>query len=261
MTHWKLYVDWFLYFKNVKVLTVLVAGLPERFPLREHNGNDEILEAGDVEEAGVLKVHDVVLVHLCVIVVGFVEVQRPVAHTWGGISKQLGTKKTSADFKTFLVIFQLWRRVAFAYSVRGVHTEYHGCCWTQRNAKIWKPKQMRIWVSTENSRGPEIRPDGGRRETSSFHAGFRLTEERRAQKETTIVKENTQKGARGSKVVKTRPSLFSHTYWWRLWGEWLRCRWRGTGSRRGYWGSEQQNQANFFRNNFSILIFFLFTVK
>lgn len=36
---------------------------------------------------------------------------------------------------------------------------------------------MRIWVSTENSRGPEIRPDGGRRDTSSFHAGFRLTEE------------------------------------------------------------------------------------
>lgn len=42
---------------------------------------------------------------------------------------------------------------------------------------VWKPKQMRIWVSTEKSRGPEIRPDGGRRGTSSFHAGFKLTEE------------------------------------------------------------------------------------
>lgn len=36
---------------------------------------------------------------------------------------------------------------------------------------------MRIWVSTENSRGPEISPDGGRRDTSSFQAGFKLTEE------------------------------------------------------------------------------------
>lgn len=43
---------------------------------------------------------------------------------------------------------------------------------------------------------------------------------------------------------------FLHTYWWRQWGEWLRCRWRGTGSPRGYWGSEQQNQADSFRNTF-----------
>lgn len=47
---------------------------------------------------------------------------------------------------------------------------------------VWKPKQMRIWVSTENSRGPEIRPDGGRRDTSSFHAGLRLTKEKQGQK-------------------------------------------------------------------------------
>lgn len=77
-------MDWFFYFRYAKFLTILVAGLAERFPLGEHNGNDEILEAGDVEEAGVLKVHDVVLVHLRVIVVGFVEVWRPVAHTLGG---------------------------------------------------------------------------------------------------------------------------------------------------------------------------------
>lgn len=68
-------------------------------------------------------------------------------------------------------------RFAGIYSVNGFQTVYHGCCLTQRNVKVWKPKQMRIWVSTENSRGPEIRPEGGRRDTSSFHAGFRLTEQ------------------------------------------------------------------------------------
>lgn len=66
--------------------------------------------------------------------------------------------------------------IVSAHSVSGVQTLYQGCCLTQRNVQIWKPKQMRIWVSTENSRGPEIRPDGGRRDTSSFHAGFRLTD-------------------------------------------------------------------------------------
>lgn len=69
------------------------------------------------------------------------------------------------------------------YSVSGVQTVYHGCCRTQRNVTVWKPKQVRIWVSTENSRGPEIRPDGGRHGTSSFHAGFRLTEEEQGQRE------------------------------------------------------------------------------
>lgn len=59
---------------------------------------------------------------------------------------------------------------------------YQGCCWTQRNVMIWKPKLMRIWVSTENNRGPEIRPDGGRRATRSFHAGLRLTDEENGQK-------------------------------------------------------------------------------
>lgn len=67
--------------------------------------------------------------------------------------------------------------IAGTHSVTGVHTVYQGCCWTQRNVKIWKPKQMRIWVSTESSKGTEMRPDGGRHDTSSFHAGFRLTEE------------------------------------------------------------------------------------
>lgn len=63
-----------------------------------------------------------------------------------------------------------------AHSVKGVQTVYQACFWTQTNVMIWKPKQMRIWVNTENSKGPEMRPDGGRRGTRSFHAGFRLTE-------------------------------------------------------------------------------------
>lgn len=80
------------------------------------------------------------------------------------------------------------QRFVSIYSVRGVQVVYHDCCWTQRNVKIWKPKQMRIWVSTENSKGPEIRPDGGRRDTSSFHAGFRLTKEKEEWKKTMILK-------------------------------------------------------------------------
>lgn len=69
----------FIYF--LKFLTVLVAGLPERSPLWEHNGNNEILEAGDVEETGVLKVPNVVFVHLRLIVVRFIHVWWPVANT------------------------------------------------------------------------------------------------------------------------------------------------------------------------------------
>lgn len=64
-----------------KFLTILVARLPERFALWENNGNNEILEAGDIEEAGVLKVLDVVVVNLRVIVVRHIDVWRPVAHT------------------------------------------------------------------------------------------------------------------------------------------------------------------------------------
>lgn len=67
------------------------------------------------------------------------------------------------------------------YSESGVQTVYQGCSLTQRNAMVWKPKQMRIWVSTEKSKGPEIRPEGGRRDTNSFHAGFRLTEDKQKQ--------------------------------------------------------------------------------
>lgn len=67
---------------NVKMfLTILVGGLPERLALRENDGNNEILEAGDIEEAGVLKVLDVVVVHLRVIVVRRVDVGWLVADT------------------------------------------------------------------------------------------------------------------------------------------------------------------------------------
>lgn len=48
-------------------LTIFVARLSERFPLRENNGDNKILEAGDVEDAGVLKVLNVVVVHLGVV--------------------------------------------------------------------------------------------------------------------------------------------------------------------------------------------------
>lgn len=50
-------------------LTILVARLPERFAFGENNGNNEILEGGDVEEAGVLVVLDIVVVQFCVVVV------------------------------------------------------------------------------------------------------------------------------------------------------------------------------------------------
>lgn len=46
---------------------------------------------------------------------------------------------------------------------------------THRKPRTWKPRQMRIWDRTEKRRAPEMRPEGGRWATSSFHAGFRLT--------------------------------------------------------------------------------------
>lgn len=63
------------------------------------------------------------------------------------------------------------------HSDSGVHVSYQLCCRTKRKARTWKTRQVRIWVRTEQSSGPEIRLDGGRRHTSSFHAGFRLTED------------------------------------------------------------------------------------
>lgn len=53
--------------------TIFVARLSERFPLGENNGNDKILEAGNVEEAGVLKVLNVVVFHLCAIMERFID--------------------------------------------------------------------------------------------------------------------------------------------------------------------------------------------
>lgn len=61
------------------------------------------------------------------------------------------------------------------YSDSGVQRSNQGCCLTQRNPTVWKTRQMMIWDKTEHRSGPEIRPDGGLRATSSFQAGFRLT--------------------------------------------------------------------------------------
>lgn len=61
------------------------------------------------------------------------------------------------------------------HSVAGVHSVYQCCCLTQKKVNIWKPKEMRICVITDVSKGAEIRPEGGRQETKSFHAAFRLT--------------------------------------------------------------------------------------
>lgn len=77
-----------------KFLTILVTGLSERFALWENNGNDEILERGDVEETGVLEVLDVVFVlfSFSVVVVRNINVQWQVAGTgWGQsfVRKQL----------------------------------------------------------------------------------------------------------------------------------------------------------------------------
>ena len=70
------------YYCFLNVLTILVARLPERFSLWENDGNNEILEAGDIEEAGVLKVLDVVVVNLSVVEIRHVHVRWPVADTW-----------------------------------------------------------------------------------------------------------------------------------------------------------------------------------
>lgn len=68
--------------------TIFVARLPERFPLGENNSDDKILEAGNVEEAGVLKVLNVVFFLLCAIEDRFVDSCRTVADTVEGENNQ-----------------------------------------------------------------------------------------------------------------------------------------------------------------------------
>lgn len=157
----------------------------------------------------------------------------------------------------FLCSWGKWTIIASTHSVSGVQTVYQDCCRTQRNVMVWKPKQMRIWVSTEKSRGPEIRPDGGRRDTSSFQAGFRLTEEVRWEKTRRCKKirhyrwgeETWSKRARQIPMMKLNASpysqYFSYTYWWKQWGGWWQYRWRGTGSLQDYWGSKKQNSTDY----------------
>ena len=78
-----------------------------------------------------------------------------------------------------------------------------------------------------------MRLDGGRRHTSSFQAGFRLTEDGN----------KTQSYHTWSSLNNT-PNCFEHfrasppaTHLWRQWWEWWRCRWRGTGSLPSCWES------------------------
>lgn len=65
-------------------LTVLVARLPEGFAFGENDGDNEILEGGDVEETGVLKVLDVVIIHFCCVDSGHVQVIRVIADAGSG---------------------------------------------------------------------------------------------------------------------------------------------------------------------------------
>lgn len=67
-----------------QVLTVLVARLPEGFSFGENDGDNEILEGGDIEETGVLKVLDVVFIHFCVVEFGHVQVIRVIADAGSG---------------------------------------------------------------------------------------------------------------------------------------------------------------------------------
>lgn len=51
----KVYSD---FFKKRFILTVLVAGLTERFSFGENNGDNEVLKRGDEEECGIHIAHD-----------------------------------------------------------------------------------------------------------------------------------------------------------------------------------------------------------
>lgn len=78
-----------------------------------------------------------------------------------------------------------------------------------------------------------MRLDGGRRHTSSFQAGFRLTEDG-----------NKTQSYHTWSFLNNTPNCFKHfraslpaTHLWRQWWEWWRCRWRGTGSLPSCWES------------------------
>lgn len=96
-----------------------------------------------------------------------------------------------------------------AHSVNGVHTVYQGCCLTHKKVKVWKPKEMRICVITDISKGAEMRPDGGRQETKSFHAAFRLTANRHNRVKRTKI--NTKEPEGGKKLPQLRSHLLVNT--------------------------------------------------
>lgn len=79
-------------------LTVLVAGLSEGFAFGENDGDSQILERGDVEQAGVLVVQDVMFVHFCAVFVRQIQVRRLVTGAGGrrgGGVKQWMSKATT----------------------------------------------------------------------------------------------------------------------------------------------------------------------
>lgn len=112
----------------------------------------------------------------------------------------------------------------------GVQISYQLCCCTKTKARTWKPRHVRIWVRTEQSRGPEMRLDGGWCLTSTFHAGFRLTEDGKKPCRHLTPHQFIQ-------VSHTEFEDFSACYLWRRWWEWWRRQWIGTESLPGCWES------------------------
>lgn len=148
---------------------------------------------------------------------------RRLKRQWEAIQVNLRTCMTGWD-----AVMQMFSGVT--HSDWGVQVSYQLCCRTQTKARTWKARQVRIWVRTEQSRGPEMRLDGGRRHTSSSHAGFRLTEDAKKPCKPLINDHFIQ-------FQHTDFEYFSWYYLWRRWWEWWRCQWRGTGSLPDCWES------------------------
>lgn len=123
-------------------------------------------------------------------------------HCWGGgtIKEQFRRQRPFWCCSGAFAVFD------GAHSVNGVHTVYQGCCLTHKKVKVWKPKEMRICVITDISNGAEMRPDGGRQETKSFQAAFRLTANRHDRVKQTKI--NTKEPEGGKKNHHS----YVHTY-------------------------------------------------
>lgn len=109
-----------------RFLTILVARLPEGFALWENDGNNEILEGGDIKEAGVLVVLDVVVVNFSVVVAKHVNMWWVVAGT-GREGRSIWEQSNNT--------FRLWlkyRNLTFMFWCYFCLCEVHGL--TQRAA-------------------------------------------------------------------------------------------------------------------------------